>query len=141
MFRRSRNARTRTYDRLFASLAYFLRSFHSGGGSWSAAVSLATAFEMVLTDSYSAGVGERLTRRLQLVLHGIVGKSRYVDAFSDLYDARCDLVHAGTDQTELDLRPSQQAFVHAFCVIAARVPELPARAGSPMVQLTRDYAT
>jgi hypothetical protein len=140
MFRRNRNARTRTYDRLFASLAYFLRSFHSGGRSWSAAVSLATAFEMVLTDSYSAGVGDRLVRRLALVLHGIVGKSDYVDALTALYEARSDLVHAGTDPTDLDLRTSQQAFVHAFAVVASRVRELPARTGSPMIELTRDFS-
>jgi hypothetical protein len=64
MWRRRRNARTRTYDRLFASLAFFVRSFHNEGQSWSAAVSLATAFEMVLTDHYSGGATRRLERRV-----------------------------------------------------------------------------
>lgn len=138
MWRRRRNAKTRTHDRLFASLSYFLRSFHNDGKSWSAAVSLATAFEMVLTDHYSAGATRRLKRRLNLVLRGVQGRAAYVEAFHELYAARGDLVHAGTDATHLDLRLARQGFVHAFCVVAERVSTLPARAAAPMQVLTGD---
>ena len=140
MWRRRRNARTRTYDRLFASLSYFLRSFHNDGKSWSAAVSLATAFEMILTDHYSAGATRRLKRRLKLVLRGVRGRAAYEEAFDELYAARGDLVHAGTDATHLDLRMTRQAFVHAFCVVAGRVAALPVRASAPMQVLTGDAA-
>jgi hypothetical protein len=138
MWRRRRNAQTRTYDRFFASLSYFLRSFHNEGRSWAAAVSLATAFEMILTDQYSGGATRRLERRLGLVLRGIAGRLAYETAFAELYAARGDLVHAGTEPTGLDLHVAQQAFVRAFCVIAPRIDQLPLRTASPMVSLTGD---
>lgn len=138
MWRRRRNAQTRTYDRLFAALSYFLRSFHGDARSWSAAVSLSTAFEMILTDSYSAGATRRLKRRLALVLRGVNGRSQYEAAFAALYSARGDLVHAGTDPTNLDLRLAQQAFVQAFVVLAPRVAALPTRTPKPMLVLTGD---
>lgn len=138
MWHRRRNAQTRTCDRLFASLVFFLRSFHGGGRSWSAAVSLSTAFEMLLTDSYSTGATARLARRLGLVLRGISGKAGYENAFASLYRARSDLVHAGTEPTSLDLHIARQAFVHGFCVIAPRIAALPRRIDSPMLHLTGD---
>ncbi|MCW2982572.1 MAG: hypothetical protein JWR63_142 [Conexibacter sp.] len=138
MWRRRRNAQTRTHDRLFAALSYFLRSFHGDGRSWSAAVSLSTAFEMILTDSYSAGATRRLKRRLALVLRGVNGRSQYEAAFATLYSARGDLVHAGTDPTGLDLHLAQQAFVQAFVVLAPRVASLPTRTSRPMLALTGD---
>jgi hypothetical protein len=140
MWKRRRNAQSRTYDRLFVSLSYFLRSFHNGGQNWSAAVALSTAFEMLLTDSYAPGVTRRLERRLGLVLRGIVGRRGYERAFADIYDARGDLVHAGTDPIDLDLHTARQAFVHAFCVVALRIARLHTRERSPMTVLTRDAA-
>lgn len=141
MWPRKRNARTRTNARLFESLRFFLRSFHLGGASWSATVSLATAFEMLLTDSYSRGVSGRLSRRLALVLRGIPGTRKYQSAFAGLYRARGNLVHAGADPGAVDLKTAQQAFVHAFCVIAPRVGALSTRTQSPMRDLTGDTAS
>jgi hypothetical protein len=138
MWTRQRNAQTRTYDRLFASLAYFLRSFHNGGENWSATVALSTAFEMLLTDSYAGGVTKRLHRRLGLVLTGVVGTRAYQRAFAELYSARGNLVHAGTDQTGLELQYARRAFVEAFCVMAPRVEFLNIRDQSPMRTLTHD---
>lgn len=138
MWPRQRDVRTRTHDRLFASLSYFLRSLHNGGQNWSAAVALSTAFEMVLTDSYAPGVTNRLQRRLRLVLTGVAGTRAYQQAFEDLYNARGNLVHAGSDQLDLELHIARRAFVEAFCVIAPRVPALDDHDQSPMRTLTRD---
>jgi hypothetical protein len=138
MWRRQRNVRTRTYDRLFEALAFFLRSFQGGGRGWSGTVSLATAFEMLLTDSYSSGVSRRLERRLKLVLRGTRGTVLYQEAFRAMYKARGDLVHAGTEPTGLDLRRGQQAFVVAFCVIAGRISHLSSSTEDAMLYLTGD---
>lgn len=141
MWPRRRDARTRTNARLFEALSFFLRSFHLGGASWSATVSLATAYEMLLTDSYSRGVSERLRRRLALVLRGVPGTRAYQAAFAGLYRARGNLVHAGSEAGEVDLKAAQQAFVHAFCALAPRVDELARRTESPMRDLTGDVPT
>jgi hypothetical protein len=138
MWRRKRNARTRTYDRLFEALQFFLRSCHGGGRSWAATLSLATAFEMLLTDSYSGGVRERLVRRLRLVLRGTRGTLAYQAAFRALYSARGDLIHAGTEPTDIDMRRARQAFVLAFCIVVPRVASLANRDANPMLTLTGD---
>lgn len=138
MWPRRRNAQTRTFDRFFSSLAFFLRSFHDGGSSWSAAISLSTAFEMLLTDSYRGGVTKRLTRRLGLVLRGVVGRQGYESAVRDLYAARGDLVHAGTSPAGLDLQTARQAFSRAFMVLTPRISDLPARTNEPARILTGD---
>ena len=93
---------------------------------------------MILTDHYSGGVTRRLERRLGLVLRGVQGRAGYEAAFSELYAARGDLVHAGTEATGLELQLAQQAFVRAFCVIAPRIAELPTRTASPMLIVTGD---
>jgi hypothetical protein len=138
MWRRRRTVRTRTYDRLFEALTYYRRSLHGGGRSWSSTVSLATAFEMVLTDSYAANVTSRLQRRLRLVLQGVPGTRAFQAAFSELYKARGDLVHAGAEADDIDLHVARQAFVHAFCAVTSRVETLPNGAQSPMLVLTGD---
>ena len=139
MWTRRRNAQTRTYDRLFATLTYFLRSLHNGGEDWSATVALSTAFEMLLTDSYAQGVTDRLHRRLGLVLTGVAGTRTYRRAFAELYNARGDLVHSGSDQAGLELQLARRAFVEAFCVIAPRVEALSIRDQTPMRTLTGDH--
>ena len=138
MWPERRDVRNRTCDRLFESLLYFLRSFHGRGQSWPATVSLATAFEMLLTDSYSDGVSKRLARRLKLVLRGTRGTRRYQEAFGVVYKARGDLVHAGAEPTDLDLHRAQQAFVLAFCVIAPRIASVPNGTQRVMEYVTGD---
>jgi hypothetical protein len=101
-------------------------------------VSLATAFEMILTDNYSGGATRRLKRRLHLVLRAFEGRVAFETAFAELYAARGDLVHAGTDATGLDLHLAQQAFVHGFCVATSRIAQLSTRDTAPMRTLTRD---
>jgi hypothetical protein len=110
------NAVTRAARRMFEALAYFRRSIQASRGERQTVVSLATAHEMLLTDSYAAGVTDRLARRVQLVLRGTPGTKRYQEAFRNLYGARGALVHSGAiGGAGVDLVTAQQGFVHVSC--------------------------
>ena len=133
------NASTRAALRMFEALAYFRRSVHASRGEWQTMLSLATAYEMLLTDHYSAGVTDRLTRRVKLVLRGLSGTRSYQQAFSHLYTARGALVHSGaTGQSGADLVTAQQGFVHVFTRMASRLNTLNPRTQTPMRDLTGD---
>jgi hypothetical protein len=133
------NASTRAARRMFEALAYFRRSVHASRGEWQTVVSLATAYEMLLTDHYSAGVTDRLARRVKLVLRGVAGTRSYQQAFSDLYAARGVLVHSGaTGQGGINLVMAQQGFVQIFCRMAGRLSGLNRRTQTPMRDLTGD---
>lgn len=107
---------------MFEALAYFRRSVHASRGEWQTIVSLATGYEMLLTDHYGGGVTERLKRRVALVLRGVEGTRRYQAAFSDLYEARGALVHSGAiGKGDVDLVAAQQGFVHVFCRLSRRL--------------------
>lgn len=132
-------ASTRAARRMFEALAYFRRSVHASRGEWQTVISLATAYEMLLTDHYGGGVSERLKRRVALVLRGLEGTRRYQQAFSDLYEARGALVHSGAiGKGEVDLPLAQQGFVHIFCRLSTRLAGVNRRSETPMRDLTGD---
>ncbi len=131
------DAPARAARRMFEALGYFRRSFHASRSEWAAIVSLATAFEMLLTDHYSPGVTERLERRMRVVLRNVPGTRRYQKAFSELYGTRGALVHSGAaDGTAVDMATAQQAFVRVFCELARRLPAVPSKSQTPMRDLT-----
>ena len=131
-------AKRRTYTRAFDSLDYFRRSFARGGSTWAATVSLATAFEMLLTDHYAGGVQDTLARRTGLLLAGMRGRRAYEQAVRDIYKARSDIVHAGSRDLEVDLRAAQQAYTLAFARLVPRIERLSDRSPAPIAELTGD---
>lgn len=127
----------RTYRKLFDATDYFRKSHQGTDQDWSAVVSLATAFEMLLTDSYDRGVSDRLRRRTQTLLTGVSGTRRYQQAVVEVYEARSATVHRG-EVTDLDLYEARKAFVLCFLAIMRRVPTLQPGETRPMGYLTGD---
>ena len=125
----------RTYRRVFDSMDYFRRSFPRGGSNWAATVSLATAFEMLLTDGYAGGVGKVLARRTGALLHGRRGRRSYQAAVEALYTARSEIVHGSSWQAQFDLKEAQQAYVLAFTALAPRLARLRHATGTPIADL------
>jgi hypothetical protein len=127
----------RVYRKLFEAVVYFRRSHMGDGEGYSAILSLATAFEMLLTDSYAPNVGLRLRRRTELLLRGIRGTRRYQQAVDDLYHARNRAIHAGIAES-LDLGNARRAFVLDFVSLMPRVPQLTGAEEAPIATLTCD---
>ena len=69
----SETVRSRVYRKLVLSIDAFRRSYSSGLMSSESIVALANAFESLLTDSYSAGVGDRIRERVRRCLFGVRG--------------------------------------------------------------------
>ncbi len=135
--RSAHDALSRTYRKIFDAVDYFRRSHQGTDQDWSAAVSLATAFEMILTDQFDRGIAERLRRRVQLLLKGVPGTRRYQAAVVELYDARSGTVHRG-EVTDLDLSTARRAFVLVFLALMRRVPTMQPKQAQPISFLTGD---
>ncbi len=104
---------------------------------WSAAVSLATAFEMILTDQFDRGVTERLRRRVELLLRGVAGTRRYQASVVEVYKARSATVHRG-EVANLDLSTARKAFVLVFLSLMRRMSTLQPAQTQPLAFLTGD---
>ncbi|GAA4635157.1 hypothetical protein GCM10023196_079530 [Actinoallomurus vinaceus] len=135
-FRRSRagqHSRARTARKIFESLDYFRRSL--GFDRWYAVVSLATAFEMLLTSHYAGGITERLKRRVELLL----GDPIVAQAVADVYDARSEMVHAGrTPPESLAIHAAQRAYLGCLEQIASKLNGLSRNEIDPMRRITGD---
>jgi hypothetical protein len=132
------SVRGRIYRKLFEATFFFRRSFHRSDTNWSAVVSVAVAFEMLLTDGYAPNVRTRVVRRTRNLLRGVPGMRSYTKAVHDLYAARGAIVHAGTTQQAVDLQRARRAFVHAFVAIAEAMPNLSPASVTPMKELAGD---
>lgn len=136
--RAAKTVRGRTYKRVFDSLDYFGRSFPRGGVTPNATVSLATAFEMLLTDHYSGGVRATLVSRTGKLLAGVRGKSRFEEAVSDLYEARSEIVHGNGTSAPASLVDAQRAFSLAFARLTPRIKNLSRPTGTPIADIAGD---
>lgn len=123
--------------KLFDAVEYFRLSNQGRNPDWSAAVSLATAFEMALTDQFDRGVADRLRRRTALLLKGVRGTRAYQQAVVDLYDARSATVHRG-ELSDIDLSLARRAFVFVFLALMRRMPSLGPTQTQPAQFLTGD---
>lgn len=132
------DVRTRVCRKLFEALAYFRRSFLRTDKDWSAVISLAISFEMLLTDGYARNIRERIVRRSRILLKGLSGVRKLVAAIDGLYQARGALVHNGLTDLEVDLRLAQRAFVHIFVELSTRLPSLNETSQAPMKDLSGD---
>ncbi|WP_157877319.1 HEPN domain-containing protein [Streptomyces odonnellii] len=133
------DALSKAFTKLHDSLAYFRRSFHASDQSWSQIVSLAVAFEMMLTDGSNAGaIAAKLQRRVRLLLRGQPGVRGYSEAVHDLYKHRNGVVHAGTVATGVDLAQARRGFALCFVELARRSVSLTPTMEEPMRDLIGD---
>lgn len=122
------------HRKIMEAVTFFRRSFRPRQDDWTSVISLATAFEMLLTDRFQGGVAARLRSRTQALLRGVRGTTRYQAAVEALYDARSETVHGGTVPT-LDLYNARQAFVLCFLEIMRRLPQVREKEPNPMERL------
>ena len=126
------------YRKLFGSIGFFRRSFARSSDQWTAIVSLAIAFEMLLTDIFSSGVRARVVRRTRILLKGTRGIRKMTRAVELLYAARGDIVHTGERAGEVPLREARRAFVHAFVSLVGRLRHLSTSSSAPLGDLCGD---
>src|SRR5205807_6177806 len=124
--------------KLFEALGFYRRSFHSQAERGEPAVLLATAFEMLLTDSYSSGVKARLLRRYELASSLQPDAAALASVVSSLYERRSETVHQGKVDGELDLRLAQKAFAYAFIGVVNALDRLPVQSSEPIVEILND---
>jgi hypothetical protein len=138
MGRSTNSTLARVYRKLYEALVFFRRSFHKTDDDWGAIISLAIAFEMSLTDSYAAGVHERIVRRTKLLLRGVPGTRRYVQSVRDLYSARGGVVHSGSTTTPVNIGIARRAFVAMFVALSEQLNQLKPSSTAPMRDLAGD---
>jgi hypothetical protein len=126
--------RGRTHRKVFGSLDYFRRSYRSGGGTWSNVLSLAIAFEMLLTDSSGRGMTDQIVQRVGIVLRGVPNVRRHERAVRDLFSVRGGIVHKG-DEASVDLRPARRAYAAVFSRVAPGLPAVQSTWSEPMRRL------
>jgi hypothetical protein len=135
---KNNSVEARVYRKLFDSLGFFRRSFHSQAEKGEPEIFLATAFEMLLTDSYSSGVKARLLRRYNLATESIAGATAMAPVVELLYTRRSETVHEGKVDGQLDLRTAQKAFAYAFVGIVRALDKLPNRSSEPIAEILND---
>ena len=130
----------RFFRKMFEALVYFRRSFRTSDDNWQAILSLAIAFEMLLTDAYAPGPNARVVRRTKLALKGVPGVRSFAAEVDKLYKARGGVVHAGTTELDVDLKKAREAFVLVFVSLAERSKRLKDTSLAPAKDLTGDGA-
>ena len=128
----------RVYRKLVTSIEAFRRSLSAGVRHTEAVVSLAIAFETLLTDHYAPGVKERIARRVALYLRGVPGTRRYQETVSELFDCRGAIVHQGTTVNFSGMRTAHQAYVLCLQHIVPRLEGLPVGEETPIAHVLGD---
>jgi hypothetical protein len=135
---RDNSVQARVYRKLFDALGFFRRSFHTQGEKGEPAIFLATAFEMLLTDSYASGVKARLSRRYSLATATLADAATLQPFVAALYTKRSEIVHQGRVDGELDLRSAQKAFAYAFIGVVSALDKLPNKSSEPVAMILGD---
>jgi hypothetical protein len=130
--------RARVYRKMLTSVDYFRRSFSAGFRHSEAVVSLAIAFETLLTDFYAPGVTERILRRVRLCLKGVDGTRRFQAAVTNLFECRGAIVHQGTAQELSTMTVAHQAYVLCLQHVVFRLSQLPKQGNDPIGQILGD---
>ncbi len=131
----SETVRSRVYRKLVLSIDAFRRSYSSGFISSESIVALAIAFESLLTDSYAAGVGDRIREGVRLCLLGVRGTTRYQSAVANLYKRRSETLHQGVRVTFEDMQAAREAYVLCLQSIVSKLGRLPANSSAPIADL------
>jgi len=132
------SVRSRVHRKLIMSIDSYRRSFSAGVRDSEAIVSLAIAFETLLTDHYAPKVTERIIRRVRLCLKGIKGTRRFQRVVSQLFACRGAIVHQGSARMFSDLRIAQKVYVLCLQHVVSSLPRLPRQSGSPIANILGD---
>lgn len=134
----SKTVKAKVFRKLFTSLGYFRKSFRETSVKEENTISLAVAFETLLTDGYAKGVTERIHRRVRIALKGIPGNRRMSQAVKVLFKSRGASVHDGVSETEPDWRFCRQAFVHCFTFVIRKSNKAASTSNEPMRDILGD---
>jgi hypothetical protein len=122
------------YRKIMQSLRYFRRSFRFTSGD-DDLVNLTIALESLLTDSYAAGVGERLKLHASELLKGHPRKRDCVAEIGNIALARNQVVHTSLRTTDVNLATVREAYTLCLMELVKRARDLPGIAGNPIQQL------
>lgn len=112
---------SRVFRKVTRSLTFFLRSFTQSDEEWQSIVSLAIAFETLVTDSYAPGVQRRVVRRVR-ALSPPDREKEFTAAVNALYSARGRLMHGEEIAVPTTLQDAQRAFVYTVVGLLDRIP-------------------
>jgi hypothetical protein len=114
------------YAKLARSVDYYRRSFRKGARTSERVISLAIAFESLLTDSYSGGVTRRILRRARICLDRAGAPVDWNAEIARLFDARGKFVHSGFGPEALNLQTPRLAYFACLSAVvdAAQVATL-----------------
>jgi hypothetical protein len=128
----------RVYSKLLKSLEWYKKSFASTSSRNDATVSLAIAFETLLTDAYAKGIARRIERRAKICLKGVHGKEKFVRSILNTYYLRSDITHSGSSEQDLDLVRAQAGFARCFCYVSSRLQNVNKRMNEPLREIIGD---
>ncbi|UAJ10629.1 HEPN domain-containing protein [Polymorphobacter megasporae] len=117
VLKRRKGREASLYSKITTSLDYFRRSFRTETRQSERTISLAIAFETLLTDSYSGGVTARIRRRVAICLEMEAEPAELIEAVEDLFDARGKFVHSGLGPEDLPLRDARMAYVACLSTV------------------------
>lgn len=124
----------RLFQKMMTSLRYFRRSFRYTSGE-DDVINMTIALEVLLTDSYAPGIGERLSERTAVLLKGHPKRRACADAVEAVYEARNEAVHSGIRTVDVDLPTVREAYVRCLMKMVERIPSLPLDTPDPMTRL------
>jgi hypothetical protein len=105
------DAAARQSRRRFESTVFFQRSFTSS--PWRDVITLSTPFELLLHNPSAGNTSKLIRGALKAVSRGSE-RTRYLDAFDRVSKARNEIMHQGTQRTQVDLPDAREAYVRAF---------------------------
>jgi len=115
----------KVYLKIIKSLDFFHKSYRKKGDVNEAIVNLAVSFEILLTDNYASGIGERIKKRIKVLLKGVKGVRKLTKSIENLYDARSQYVHTGFVKENVEIKTARIAYIHIFIKLCLRLNEIP----------------
>ena len=128
----------RVFSRVITALDWYRQSFGARVTDDEAIVALAIAFETLLTDHYTGGVRDRVTRRLGICLKGRRGVKDYIGAVASVMEARGAIVHNGSTMKRANRIKAQAAFALCVKAVVDRFPNLGSSLDQPVGRILGD---
>jgi len=129
------NTRGRVYRKIFRSLEFYRKSHRQRDDIGEAAVNLAVAFEILLTDNWSQGIVNRIIEHISVLLKGVKGIRKFKNSIRGLYEARSKFVHAGVVDDSIEIDIARIAFIQAFVALVSLLDAIPNKSDKPIGHL------
>ena len=121
-------------------LFWFRRSFNSVHDPREAIVSLAVAYECLLSDGYAKGITDKIRGRAAVCIGSGLHTEAETAAVRDLFDARGAVVHKGSTSTKPDMTAARRSFVRCFVRVVQGLGTLPPSVDEPIAHVLGDGA-